>query len=176
MLTPINLILTGWMVFRHIPRRSFTVLLIIGVAAYGLEWIGVQTGNPFGTYSYGATLGPKISDVPPVIGINWMLLLAASHSLLSRWISSGWILAFFGSFAMVFLDLLIEPVAIALEFWTWESTNIPIQNYISWWVASFVFGIILAKLAPVRNTRSLNVLFLVQTVFFSVLNIGIRWF
>lgn len=176
MLTPINLILTGWLVFRHISRRSFTTLLVIGVAAYTLEWVGVHTGMPFGVYSYGETLGPKISEVPPVIGLNWMLLLAASHSLLSRWISSPWMLAFLGAFAMVFLDILIEPVAIALDFWTWEAVNIPIQNYVSWWVASFVFGIFLAKIAPVRNTRALNVLFLVQAAFFLVLNIGIQWF
>ena len=33
---------------------------------------------------------------------------------------------------MIFLDLLIEPIAPVLDFWAFEGENAPLQNYIGW--------------------------------------------
>ena len=40
---------------------------------------------------------------------------------------------------MLLMDIFIEPVAIGLEFWKWQSVDVPLENYISWFVLSFVF-------------------------------------
>ncbi|NQX91364.1 MAG: carotenoid biosynthesis protein [Flavobacteriales bacterium] len=169
-LTPVNLILSAGLIFWKQEKNTVLLLMLIGLLAYSLEWVGVHTGYPFGEYSYGGTLGPHISDVPPVIGVNWMIILASSHALASIRFSNNWVIALVGATLMTLLDVLIEPVAIALDFWTWTASEIPIQNYISWWVAAFVFGLILQKWGRLENSIVLKLFFLVQVVFFAVLN------
>jgi putative membrane protein len=41
---------------------------------------------------------------------------------------------------MTSLDYLIEPVAIALDFWQWENNIIPIRNYVAWWIIASILG------------------------------------
>jgi putative membrane protein len=43
-----------------------------------------------------------------------------------------------GSFLMVLMDYIIEPVAIKLGFWTWYGAAIPITNYITWFFIAFL--------------------------------------
>jgi uncharacterized membrane protein len=41
---------------------------------------------------------------------------------------------------MVALDVLIEPVAVALDFWQWENAVIPIQNFVMWFANGFYYS------------------------------------
>ena len=40
---------------------------------------------------------------------------------------------------MLLLDIFIEPVAIGLGFWEWQAAEVPLENYMAWFVLSFVF-------------------------------------
>lgn len=76
-LTPLTLLLTALLrLAYHTPRCKSLVLycLLTWLIGFGVEVIGVRTGLPFGHYYYGATLGWKISDVPLVIGLHWLVL------------------------------------------------------------------------------------------------------
>lgn len=120
---------------------NFYVFLVlaffVGLTA---EWIGVHTGLLFGNYTYGENLGPTWWGVPPIIGINWAMLTIISASCLAflRW---NWLIkAFLGALLMLILDILIEPVAIQIDFWTWDG-EIPIYNFVSWFlIALFLQG------------------------------------
>ena len=37
--------------------------------------------------------------------------------------------------------MLNDPVAIRLDYWSWEAVDVPIQNYAAWWVIAFVISI-----------------------------------
>jgi putative membrane protein len=51
---------------------------------------------------------------------------------------SGWLKAALAATIMVLYDVLLEPVAVRFDFWSWAGAAIPIQNYIAWWVIGFV--------------------------------------
>jgi len=51
---------------------------------------------------------------------------------------------------MVGMDLLIEPVAIELNFWRWTDVTVPLENYIAWFVLSTLF----ARLTAVGDARN----------------------
>jgi uncharacterized membrane protein len=144
-LTPINLLVVAVLVvlFQKEKTSSFYFYgLLCFVIAFFSEVIGVQTGWPFGSYEYGATLGPKLFGVPLLIGTNWLVLVLCSASL-THFINNKWLASLAGALLMVGLDILLEPVAIMSDYWSWQGSGIPIQNYISWGVLAFILHILL---------------------------------
>jgi putative membrane protein len=112
-----------------------------------------------------------VAHVPLLIGLNWSMLVFAFGVPLSRMRWPIWTKVLVGSLSMVALDLLIEPVAVHLGFWTWEGGNIPTRNYIAWGgVSAVLFSCYF--LAPVsrRNPMAASVL-LAQVLFFAGLNL-----
>ena len=141
-LTPFSLLLlAGVFVLYHDPRdkRFWGVLVFIFLAGFGVELAGVLTGKIFGVYVYGRTLGLKVMGVPVIIGINWVIMVYGSLALVSVFKLgriSGSLLA---AMIMTASDFFIEKFAILSDMWSWENSEPPLQNYISWLLISFLF-------------------------------------
>ena len=70
---------------------------------------------------------------------------------------------------MIFLDLLIEPIAPVLDFWVFEGGEAPFQNYIGWKsVALFLQSIFHYFRVFVKGWFP-NQLYILQIIFFSVI-------
>ena len=69
------------------------------------------------------------------------------------------------------LDVLIEPVAIKLDYWSWENNVIPLQNYVMWFIVSFVIQLIITKSKIDINFKSSFLILGLQVIFFSILNL-----
>lgn len=152
--------------------RSFWLILSICFAiGIAVELIGTKTGLLFGDYSYGANLGPKLMGVPWIIGINWGILVVCTASLVNRIKASNLIKALIAAFIMTALDVLIEPVAIESDFWSWKTGEIPIYNYICWFAIAFPLQWLNFKLKAVESNKVANGLLLIMTLFFLILNI-----
>jgi len=172
-LTPFNLLLTAgaMALFASLDRRTVALALLVGTLGYFVEVLGVLTGRIFGAYSYGEVLGLKLLNVPLLIGLNWSMLVFAIGAVLERLRMPIALKVVLGSAAMVMLDLLIEPVAIHLGFWTWAQGDIPLQNYLAWGGVSAVFFTLFFA-APVRRENPLAPAVLAaQVVFFAGLNL-----
>lgn len=136
-----------------------------------VELIGTKTGLLFGNYSYGANLGPKFIGVPWIIGINWGILVVCTASFVNRIKAHIIAKALIAAFLMTALDVLIEPVAIESDFWSWKSGEIPIYNYICWFAIAFPLQWLNFKLKAVESNKVANGLLLIMTLFFLTLNI-----
>jgi uncharacterized membrane protein len=169
LLTPLNLLgtLAALLYFHTDWRPSFYFYMALAaLTGFFVEVVGVKTGYIFGgPYAYGAGLGPKLLGVPPIIGVNWLLLTYAFGSLCDRLPWRIYIKAAIAATGMVALDILIEPVAIALDFWTWFGQPIPIQNYVGWWLVSAVLLSIWYGL-PFRKNNQIAALIIVLQIFF----------
>src|SRR5210317_1641889 len=75
-LTPVNLLVSFVLLLWMIDFNLKTLLALLVPFSFGMitEYLGVNYGYIFGSYSYGANLGPKVGGVPWMIGINWALL------------------------------------------------------------------------------------------------------
>jgi putative membrane protein len=92
-------------------KKSKIGLILIFLFGLIVEILGVNYGLFFGEYSYGANLGPKIYEVPYVIGFNWVLLIIATGSVSDKLIKGKEIYKIlFASFLMVLIDLLSKKV------------------------------------------------------------------
>lgn len=134
-LTPLTMALCTVIAYRSY-KGSATAIAILSVIIYtigfGIEVLGVNTGFPFGQYTYGSPLGPKAWNTPIIIGLNWFIMFSGVLYAIERLRLSQLLKALIGAGLMTAADVVIEPVAIYLNFWQWEKGLPPSENYIGW--------------------------------------------
>jgi len=173
-LTPMNLLLTMFLLLWGNGKLNVKVISAVIVAfilGFLVEVVGVHTGVLFGSYKYGEPVGLKLFDVPLMIGVNWFLLSFSSLGLVGQLFKNRYLKVFLSSLLMVALDVLIEPIAVELDFWSWENSNIPIQNFVMWFIAAIVINYFVDNLYSGINFKVSAYVFLAQVYFFGVLNL-----
>ena len=162
----------------------FTAVFIL-LSGFTLEVAGVHTGVIFGKYYYGQTLGTKFFDVPLVIGANWLLLVYCSaisvQSIFLRTKTKSFFTSIFvqsltSAGLMVLLDLLIEPVAIRLDFWHWQNEQIPTQNFQAWFLVAFILNYLFLNAKFLKTNPLATLLLFLQFFFFISLHIFPHFF
>ncbi len=168
-LTPLNLLLTTALLLyghQHINKKVILGLVLCSCLGYAIEVVGVKTGWPFGAYTYGEVLGFKLLGVPLIIGFNWFLLSYCFYLLTSTLAINSLFKSAIAAFGMVLLDLLIEPVAIVLGYWSWQSHQIPITNYAAWFCIAIVFQIALNRIKSTGPRSLALIILLSQFIYF----------
>jgi uncharacterized membrane protein len=173
-MTPWSLLLTLGLLLRH--QRDFSkdfwfFSFFAFVSGFGFEVLGVNTGFPFGDYSYGMVLGPKLLGTPIIIGVNWLLITWTSNAVLQRFFKDKpfWLLLMLGALLPTMIDVIIEPVAIQLGFWAWTDGWPPLQNYLGWFGVSLLIALAYRRrMRDDDNPATLFVL-LLQVSFFAIL-------
>jgi uncharacterized membrane protein len=153
-------------------RRTGYFMIITLIVAFVCEFSSTRTGIPFGWYHYtGSTVGQElyISDVPLMDSLSFPFLLYASYCMALAFllpsvatrsppalvlmefplaIRTGWAIMLLAILFFVFLDVVIDPVALRGERWflgkiyyypePGDHFGIPIANYIGWAVVGFL--------------------------------------
>lgn len=175
LLTPYTILLTSVLGFFFEVKERNKAVLIWALATFlvtlFLEIVGVATSLVFGAYQYGPTLGFAILRVPVLIGINWTIIILGIAHVVGTYSKSPLAAALLTATLTVVFDYVMEPVAIAFDYWSWEIGTIPLQNYIAWFIIAFVFSYLffLKKLKSVNNVPSLIVV--IQFFFFLALRV-----
>jgi putative membrane protein len=172
--TPLTLTVSMIMLFRHEDLRSvrlWIVMAIIFTCGFVVEAIGTNTGVIFGEYTYTSVLGFGLFNTPLLIGANWLILIFCLAVVLDKVHDNLYLKSVLGSVAMVAIDYVTEPVAIGLNFWTWEGHDIPLQNYVAWFLISLVLFLILYKSGIERKNKVAPWLLMTWVIFFVSLNL-----
>jgi putative membrane protein len=186
--TPVVL-LTMFLLLTNSQIKSFKAYIIFSFIAFitGMvtEIIGVNTGLLFGHYKYGQVLGPKIYGVPFLIGLNWFVIVYCAGALLTQGVEllqnklNIKITKFVASIFMIIggatiascFDFILEPVAAKLHFWSWENGQIPLLNYLCWFIISaFLLGVKMYFKTIRINIFAISLL-IIQALFFLMLNL-----
>lgn len=127
-----------------IDRKATSALVVLTAYAYGIEYIGVTTGVPYGQFSYGVDLGFLLfGKIPlglpvfflPLVANSYLLCLLLLDDHLNRALIWSSIIAVLG------MDLVLDPAAVALGFWMYDSGlyyGVPISNYLGWIVSATI--------------------------------------
>lgn len=175
-LTPLNLLLSlGLFIWANndFSVQFYKVVAILFVLGFLVEVIGVSTGVLFGEYTYGATLGFKLFETPLMIGVNWILLSLASFGISSFLLKKQLLIILLSSLLMVLMDVLIEPIAISLDFWTWALGDIPLQNYVMWFFVSLIMNVLMSFNRLKIDYRISFGLLSSQILFFTLLSLSL---
>jgi putative membrane protein len=149
------LVLTGVLVMRLplvaglfplVGRRGAALLFVLAGYAYGIEYVGATTGLPYGEFAYQIPLGPMLSDtiplglpvffMPLVLNAYLLCLLLLGERARSALVRVPVVVA-----AVVAVDLVLDPAAVALGFWAYESGSyygVPWLNFAGWVLSATV--------------------------------------
>ena len=172
---------------KSITSSFIRFMTIIAVSGIAIEIIGTNTGYLFGNYIYGKVMGPTILNVPWVIGVNWFMVIYCCGTTMSILMnklnaklnneddaSSSIIkklaLIVDGATLALLLDWLMEPVAIKLGYWKWNTDGtVPYYNYLCWFVFSLIFLLIFQRFHFNKQNKFALHLLLMQAMFFLIL-------
>jgi len=142
-----------------IDRRAALAIVGLTFYTYGIEFLGVLTGLPYGDFEYVIDLGPMLLDtVPAALPIFFFplvlnayllcLLLLGDRAALTR-IRLPAVIA-----TVLAMDLVLDPGAVGLGFWeyappltgggAWASATaihfygVPLSNYLGWVLSASV--------------------------------------
>lgn len=173
--TPVNLFITIVLLFINLPDVNRNVLLAAGAAftvGMAVEFLGVNYGLIFGHYEYGNNLGVKVGGVPLLIGANWVMLTFITGSVGAVISPSSKVLAaVLGSFLMVLLDLVIEPVAPKFDYWEFANDRAPLSNYIGWFFVAFPIQWLYQSRVMFKEKVFSFHLVLIQFIFFGIFSL-----
>jgi putative membrane protein len=181
------LILLGTMVMRApllagvIPvadRKAVTGVGLLTLYAYGIEYIGVHTGWPYGPFEYLVDLGPTVSGVPLGLPVFFLPLVVNAYLLvllLLGDLADKTLVRLLSVIALVLtMDVVLDPGAVGLGFWQYDEPGavllggafgtqggfygVPLSNYAGWVLSATVAVVTLdwafdhdALLTRVRN-------------------------
>jgi putative membrane protein len=172
--TPLNLLITiavFYKVNNNFSKRFLILSLLVFLIGFSVEALGVATGVLFGSYAYGAPFGFKLFNTPLLIGVNWLFLAFSAHGVVQSFTKKALWLILLPAVLMTSLDVLVEPVAMKLDFWSWKNDLIPIQNYVMWFVTSLFIHTIIYFYRPKINAKVSFYILGAQIVFFGVLGL-----
>jgi uncharacterized membrane protein len=133
-------------------RVGIGVFLLVGVAAVAVEAVGLATGFPYGSYRYGAGLGPTLFGVPFLVPLAWLMMAwpswllgailarpvrirarRAARVVTAAAIFAGW-------------DVVLDPQLVQAGYWTWVHPSpglpgihtVPLTNLAGWILAGLV--------------------------------------
>lgn len=126
-----------------VDRRAALGLTVLAVFSWGLELIGVRTGWPYGEFSYQLELGPMLfGEVPLALPVFYFPILLNSYlfAVLLLGTRAGSLAVRFPAVlaVVVLLDLILDPGAVAVGFWTYAEPgslayyDVPLQNFLGW--------------------------------------------
>jgi putative membrane protein len=174
-LVPYHLLLMLTLLFVSTGDYSLNIrifAIIVYLAGFFIEVAGVNTGLIFGTYSYGEALGVKLFSTPLLIGANWLILVYCTGVFLEQFkLKSSFIFSLLGALILLSIDFLIEPIAIRFDYWSWAGEEIPLQNYLGWYIFSFLLFWVFRGLDFKKQNKAAIVLLVAQVGFFLALNI-----
>lgn len=178
LLTPFTLLFTGSLVLYEIRKdinTAFIKWIVITFAfTFLLEVAGVATGLIFGSYKYGDTLGLKLFEVPLIIGFNWTLVILGGMKSGMKLKLNKHLQVLLAAVFTVMFDYVLEPLAIRFDYWTWEGGAIPLQNYIAWFIISYISGYLYHFFKVKVESRVPLYYILFQLHFFIFINIGLK--
>ena len=180
-LTPYLLLLCGLIVLGVSLKEQGWTLLLWAIPTFlitfALEAVGVATGLIFGAYQYGPVLGSHLWGVPPIIGFNWVLVVLGiarfvRKQLQVRHPALGALLV---SLLCVLFDVILEPLAIRLNYWTWEMVQVPLQNYVAWFLISYIFALPTWLFKREEKSILLQGYIAIQGLFFILVRLGLAF-
>jgi putative membrane protein len=133
-----------------VDRRAALGLVGLTAYAYAIEFVGVATGWPYGSFEYAVALGPMLAGVPLGLPLFFLPLVLNSYLLTVLLLgpaASRRAVRLIATIATVLaLDLVLDPGAVAVGFWTYGGGayyGVPLSNYFGWALSATVSVVVL---------------------------------
>ena len=128
-----------------VDRRALGWIGVLMAYTYLIEGVGVATGWPYGEFAYTVDLGPMLAGVPVALPVFFIPLVMNAYLLclllLGSRADSVWARLATVIPAVVAMDVVLDPGAVALGFWDFGGGafyGVPLSNYAGWVLSAVV--------------------------------------
>ncbi len=143
----------------HYRVRGILVFTAISLAVGNfMENLSVATGFPFGHYEFSSLMGPKLLQVPVLLGLAYVGMAYVSWTLARLIVGNPYApvagirvitLPLVASFIMIAWDLAQDPIwSTVLRGWAWRDGGpwfgVPFSNYGGWFLTVFAMYLLFA--------------------------------
>lgn len=118
-------------------KKTLLIWLALGTLGITIETVGIATGTPYGSFVYNNPLGGLLFGYAP-----WALILAWPPLIIGAWVLAKqlspkrWFTIVIGASILVWFDVIMDPGAVALSFWSFVEKgiyyNVPYTNFLGW--------------------------------------------
>lgn len=131
-----------------LDRKSGIALALAFIFTYCIEYLGLETGFPYGNFEYLQPLGPMIFGLPAFLPLFYLPLVLNSY-LLALSQTDNRSLHYFTTLAYVILiDLALDPASISLGVWRYIPEGVfygaPVSNFLGWTLTSTIIYAIIS--------------------------------
>lgn len=128
-------------------HKAAVAVLALVAYAFAIEFVGVATGWPYGHFEYLIELGPMLAGgVPLGLPVFFLPLVVNSYLLVlllfGRHIRRAVVRLPAVAAVVVWMDVVLDPGAVALGFWAYDATGayygVPLSNYLGWVLSATV--------------------------------------
>lgn len=136
---PIIISMAKWLGY----LKTAITLLSLGLFALLFEAQAIITGWPYGEFIYHQQIGAKVLGIVPwTVPFAWLPLVIGGVVIGYRIHKKPLFRILIASLIMIWADLVIDPGAVGLGFWSYlkggEYFQVPLSNYFGWLVSSLI--------------------------------------
>ena len=172
-MVPYHLLFSFLIIVVHkgsLDKKLLLFFIVSGGLGYLVEYLGVNYGLLFGDYYYTQKLGIRVAGVPLIIALMWFQLNYAVVIMLLKKVSSALLRIVLGAFLVTMIDVLLEPLAIKMDWWQWAGQTVPLSNYMAWCITSLVILLVFNLLYKQREDKTAVTYLFCVILFFVVMN------
>lgn len=164
-----------------------------------LEFVGSQTGFPFGSYHYTELLQPQLIGVPLIIPVAWLMMLPVSWAIAAAILQNFagqqpkhnvaithsvhhydlFKFSALAGLAMTAWDLFLDPQMVAWGYWVWQQPGsyfgIPLVNFLGWWASSSAITLLVRYILR-PTTLPIKPLVVIYAIVWALQSIGQAFF
>ncbi|MGY1618095.1 carotenoid biosynthesis protein [Geodermatophilus sp. SYSU D00691] len=141
-------------------RTGLGVAALVVATALVFEAVGLATGFPYGSYTYGDVLGPRLLGVPFLVPLAWLMMAWPSWVLAARLARRPAVRVPVAAGVFAAWDVVLDPQMVQAGYWTWAHPSpglpgidtVPLTNLGGWLLAGLVLMALLDAL--VRRTAT----------------------
>ncbi|MGB9938065.1 MAG: bisanhydrobacterioruberin hydratase CruF [Methanobacterium sp.] len=128
-------------------KKALTLLIALSMFALAIETFAIITGIPYSKFTYTNLIGMKLFGYTPfTVPFSFVPLFIGSLYIASLKSLSKWKIIVLTALTVLVADLVLDPAAVALNFWVWELDGffygVPLMNFIGWLITGFIAGLI----------------------------------
>jgi putative membrane protein len=141
-------------------KKTAVVLVTVPLIAWLSEYVGHNTGFPFGAYHYTERLQPQLGGVPILVPLAWLMMLPpawAMTALILRGKQRRWVFAAVSALVFTAWDLFLDPQMVAWDLWRWMEPGafsyfgIPWVNFAGWLLVSFAMTMVVSLVVGINR-------------------------
>jgi bisanhydrobacterioruberin hydratase len=135
--------LIAWLGF----KKSLTLIFILSIYALFIETIAIITGFPYSNFHYTNLIGFKLLGYTPyTVPFAYVPLFLGCFYIASLNTIEKWKIIILTTFLVLVADMVLDPSAVALKFWVYESQGIfygvPLMNFMGWILTGLLSSLI----------------------------------